>query len=248
MNKPHNNTPRPALYGLHAVREAWLNPQRRVRALYLSDAGTGSFENILRESKGLKRPAPTIIDKRDLDKMLPQGAVHQGIALAADPLDDVFLSDILIKAGQNSLVLILDQVTDPHNVGAILRSACAFGVDGIVMQKKHAPMLDGVLAKAASGAVEHVAVAYETNLSRSIEELKEGGFFVYGLDERGEDIGRMKPGGKVALVLGAEGPGMRRLVKENCDALLKIPMKGPVESLNVSNAAAVALYALSSKI
>jgi 23S rRNA (guanosine2251-2'-O)-methyltransferase len=117
------------------------------------------------------------------------------------------------------------------------------------MQKKHAPELSGVLAKTACGAIEHVPIAYETNLSRSIEELQAGGFFVYGLDERGEDITRMKSfAGKTALVLGAEGPGMRRLVKDHCDGLLRLPMSGPMPSINVSNAAAVALYALSTKI
>ena len=179
--------------------------------------------------------------------MLPQGAVHQGIALDCAPLPELTLQDLLIKTNNkdSSLFVILDQVTDPHNVGAIIRSAAAFGADGMIMQSKHAPSLDGVLAKTACGGVEHLPVASETNLSRAIEELKDNHFFVYGLDERGEDISNIKSGGKSVLVLGAEGPGLRRLVKENCDTLVKLPMQGALESINVSNAAAVALYVFS---
>jgi 23S rRNA (guanosine2251-2'-O)-methyltransferase len=142
--------------------------------------------------------------------------------------------------------LMLDQVTDPHNVGAIISSACAFGAAGVVMQKKHAPALNGVLAKTACGAVEHVPVAFVTNLSRALEEFKEGGYFSYGLDERGEmDIGELgKKPGKCVLIMGAEGPGIRHLVKEHCDSLVRLPMHGPMPSINVSNAAAVALYAV----
>jgi len=250
MKNKNNKQQKPNLFGIHAVKAAWLNPERRFEALYLTMGAQDGFMPVVKEakSKQLQRPDPQILDKQAFDKLFPHGTVHQGVAARVAPLEDVYLNDIIIEAdaqGGNSLVLILDQVTDPHNVGAILRSACAFGAAAVVMQKKHAPEMGGVLAKAASGGLEHIPVIYETNLSRAMEELKKGGFFVYGLDERGEDIGGMKPGGKVALVLGAEGPGMRRLVKENCDALLKIPMNGTVESLNVSNAAAVALYALS---
>ena len=252
MSKKHKNNNRaPTLYGTHAVREAWLNPDRTVEALFLTDQAARGFEETLREakSKGLQRPQPLIIEKNKLEKMLPRGAVHQGIALACRSLDDVFIQDFIIKAetNPNALLLMLDQVTDPHNVGAILRSACAFGATGVIMQRKHAPNLDGVLAKTACGALEHVPVAFETNLSRALEELKQNGFFAYGLDERGEmDIGNVPKDGKRILVLGAEGPGLRRLVSENCDALVNLPMHGPMPSINVSNAAAVALYALAS--
>lgn len=241
--------PRPSLFGTHAVTEAWLNKARACETLYVTAQSLNGFQDTLHkaEQTGLKRPAPTIIDKEQMDKILPQGAVHQGLALACNNLPEHSLKDLLIlsKDEPNSLFLILDQVTDPHNVGAILRSACAFGAAGMIMQRKHAPELNGVLAKTACGAIEHVPVAYETNLSRTIEELQENGFFVYGLDERGEqEIGQIKPGGKTVLVLGAEGPGMRRLVTEKCDALVRLPMHGPMPSINVSNAAAVALYAL----
>ena len=273
MNIGQNKSPRPALYGFHAVREAWLNPQRTVFALYLTEESKKEFEPVLAQArgKGLRRPGPQVVDKKQLDKMLPPGAVHQGLGLSTTPLDDIFIQDFIIKAQQQNrtVLLMLDQVTDPHNVGAILRSACAFGADGVIMQRKHAPEIEGVLAKTACGGVEHVPVAFETNLSRAIEELKENGFFVYGLDEAGYktigDIGfkpkapahdgkdLLKPSPqidlseKILLVLGSEGYGIRRLVKENCDELVRLPTTGAIASLNVSNAAAVALYALSQK-
>jgi len=229
---------RPLLYGIHAVTEALNNPDRTIQQLYVCD--------------GVKVPdgitiAPTIVSKKDLDKMLPTGAVHQGIALDCSNVPEVGVEDIIIahRAAKNSVILMLDQVTDPHNVGAIIRSCAAFGAHGVIMQKKHAPELTGVLAKTACGGVEHVPVAYETNLSRTIETLKEGGYFVYGLAESGEQsIGDLKPGGRSVIVLGAEGSGMRRLVMEHCDALVRLPTKPPIGSLHVSNAAAVALYAL----
>lgn len=246
--------PRPNLYGFHAVREAWLNSDRKIKTLYLTESAEVEFAPVLKKAynDGLERPSAVSIDKQKLDYMLPRGAVHQGIALITDPLDEVSIQDFIIKSKsqEKTILVMLDQVTDPHNVGAILRSACAFGADGVIMQRKHAPDLEGALAKTASGAVEHIGVAYETNLSRSIEELKEEGFFVFGLDERGErevgDIMRNNTKGdhKLVLVLGAEGPGMRRLVKEHCDELVKLPTQGEISSLNVSNAAAVALYAL----
>lgn len=252
MKKQKNKSKHPALYGFHAVREAWLNPERTIDTLWLTPQAARGFEPVLLDAKGqgLRRPPPQEIDKNKLDKMLPKGAVHQGIALSCSPLDDIFIQDFIIKAEtqNDSLLLMLDQVTDPHNVGAILRSACAFGVDGIIMQRKHAPALEGVLAKTASGALEHVPVAFETNLSRALEELKENGFFAWGLDERGEKtIETVPKDGKRILVLGAEGPGLRRLVAENCDELVKLPTEGPIASLNVSNAAAVALYAANTR-
>lgn len=239
---------KPSLYGFHAVRAAWLNPAREIRALYLTDNAEKGFEETLTEGrqKGLHRPAITKIDKSALDRMLPRDAVHQGLALSASPLEEVFIQDLIIRSSgePKPVFLMLDQVTDPHNVGAILRSACAFGASGVIMQRMHAPELEGVLAKTASGAVEHMPVAFETNLSRAIEEMKEAGFFVCGLDESGEKMIRDMPDGKAVIVLGAEGSGLRRLVKENCDALYRLPTAGPIQSLNVSNAAAVALYAI----
>ena len=246
--------PRASLYGFHAVCEAWVNEERSIEALYVTDQGLKSFEGILSQaqSAGLKRPAPTELDKHTLEKLLPQGAVHQGLALVCPVIQEASVQDFIISSetvgsgNKKSILVMLDQVTDPHNVGAILRSACVFGLDGMIMQRKHAPFLDGVLAKTACGAVEHIPVAYETNLNRSLEELQAAGFFVYGLDERGDDLNEINDlPDKVVLVMGAEGPGLRRLVKENCDSLLRLPTSGPISSLNVSNAAAVTFYALS---
>ncbi|MEZ5918838.1 MAG: 23S rRNA (guanosine(2251)-2'-O)-methyltransferase RlmB [Alphaproteobacteria bacterium] len=274
INKNKQDTP--SLYGFHAVREAWLNPERTIHALYLTDQAKSGFEPVLLEGKrrGLRRQPPIMLDKHRLEKMLPQGAVHQGVALAASPPEEYALQDLIIRAHSRegrAVLLMLDQVTDPHNVGAILRSACALGSGGVIMQRKHAPLLTGVLAKTACGAIEHIPVAFETNLSRSIEALKDEGFFIYGLDERGtRTIGEITSGRsgtgtvsgrhkdkdllavppktpvqeKILLVLGAEGAGIRHLVREKCDELVRLPTAEPIASLNVSNAAAVALYAL----
>lgn len=236
------------LYGFHACREAWLNRERAVHALYVTTQAEKGFAEALTqaEKRNISRPTPITIEKQALEKMLPRGSVHQGIAINAAPLEVLDLQDLVIKShGQaRSVLVILDQVTDPHNVGAILRSASAFGMDGVLMQKKHAPTLDGVLAKTACGAVEHIPVAQATNLSRAIEGLKEDGFFVLGLDERGEDALHKANHDKIALVLGSEGAGIRPLIKAHCDALVSLPTQGAIASLNVSNAAAVSFYAL----
>ncbi len=241
--------PRASLYGFHAVREAWLNPERVVEALYVTDQSLKGFESVIQEakSKGLRRPQPSLVDKNRFDSLTPKGAVHQHLALACSGLEEIFVQDLIIRAVDKAdcVLVMLDQVTDPHNVGAIMRSASAFGASGMIMQKKHAPELDGVLAKSACGAGEHLPVAYETNLSRAIEELKEGGFFVFGLSEHAKKTMRdLKPGGKIVFVLGSEGDGMRRLIQEHCDEVVRLPTGGPIQSLNVSNAAAIALYAL----
>jgi 23S rRNA (guanosine2251-2'-O)-methyltransferase len=233
------------LWGLHAVRTAWQNKKRNISHLFLSEQTARDF-HAFRAVNGVKRPAPIIVNRKELDQMCG-GGVHQGIALLVEPLPEIVLSDLLVRAVQREkgLILILDQVTDPHNVGAILRSACAFGACGMVMQRKHAPELEGVLAKTACGAVEHVPVAYETNLSRSIETLQENNWTVIGLDERGAmEIAECRGHQKVALVLGAEGAGLRPNVAAHCDLLARLEMRGPMPSINVSNAAAVALYAL----
>jgi 23S rRNA (guanosine2251-2'-O)-methyltransferase len=246
---PKPKLPRASLYGFHAVSEAWMNEDRDIQGLYATEQGLRTFEETLKraERDGIRRPQAQIVDKNSLEKMLPQGAVHQGLALVCPVIEESSIHDFIIASkNKRSILVMLDQVTDPHNVGAILRSACVFGIDGMILQRKHAPFLDGVLAKTACGAVEHVPVAYETNLSRTIEELQENGFFIYGLDERGEDLSELNDlPDKVVVIMGAEGPGLRRLVKENCDQLLRLPTSGPISSLNVSNAAAVTFYALS---
>lgn len=246
-----HHRPKPAknlLYGFHAVREAWLNPAREVQNLYLTPQAQAGFEATLDEARrrNLARPKPETTEKQRLEKILPQGAVHQGVALAAADLPETDLQDLIIRtAGKPSATLaMLDQVTDPHNVGAIIRSAAAFGLDGIIMQSKHAPDLGGVLAKTACGGIEHVPAVYETNLNRALERLKEEEFFIYGLDERGAQslYGLGDRPAKAVIVLGAEGPGLRHLVRENCDVLLRLPTQPPIGSLNVSNAAAITFY------
>ncbi len=237
------------LFGMHAVREAILNPDRKIKAIYIAGMLEENIQDTLDAAaeKGLIRPEPEIIDKNRLDRALPKGTVHQGIACNATPLDEVYLPDLINRAAakERSVLVMLDQVTDPHNMGAIMRSACAFGADGIIVQSRHAPELEGIVAKTASGAIEHLPVAYETNLARTIDALKEAGYFAIAMDERGEKTLDEAPlYDRTLLVLGAEGPGLRPLVRDHCDLLLRLPTPGDFFSLNVSNAAAVAMYAM----
>jgi len=234
------------LYGVHAVTAGWLNPARNCRHLYGTQPALEAFATTADEARrlGLKRPQPIPVDRDAIERMLPQGAVHQGLALDSEPLPELGLEDVLISIGAEPAILVLlDQVTDPHNVGAILRSAAAFGAKGVIVQSRHAPEISGVLAKSASGAVDVVPMLHETNLSRAIERLREEGFFVAGLAEEGEaELGDVDFGGRVVLALGAEGEGLRRLVAEHCTALVRLPTQPPIGSLNVSNAAAIGLY------
>lgn len=239
----HNN--KEWLWGAHAVREAWANPDRVIHSLLVTERTVNDIKEF-KAPKDVKRPKPDIVERRVLDKRLPDGAVHQGIAIECDTAEEVFLSDIVVKSKLSGkmTVVMLDQVTDPHNVGAILRSSCAFGASALIVQTRHAPDMTGTLAKAACGAAEYVPIVREVNLSRAIEQLQDAGFVVIGLDEEGKDIGDLPQSDKICLVMGAEGPGLRQKVKETCTALLRLPTDGPVPTLNVSNATAVALYAL----
>lgn len=189
----------------------------------------------------------TLADAADLGRLVPHDAPHQGVVIEVEPLDEVWLDDLLANAPQRTVLLVLDQVTDPHNVGAILRSAAAFDAVGIVTQGRHSPPESGALAKAASGALEIVPWVRAVNLARALGDIAEAGFWRIGLagDAETELEDALGPK-RVALVLGAEGPGMRPNTREHCDALARLPISGRVESLNVSNAAAVALYAASS--
>lgn len=236
------------LWGIHAVREAWLNPNRKIHSLLVTDRMERDAR-ALPVLDGVKRPKPDIVERKILDKRLPDGAVHQGIAIECAPLEEVFLSDLIIrsKTREKTLVMMLDQVTDPHNIGAILRSACAFGAIALIVQTRHTPEITGTMAKAACGAVEHVPIIRETNLSRAIESLQDNFFNVVGLDEQGALIADIALSDKTCLVMGAEGPGLRQKVKGTCTSLLRLPTDGPVPTLNVSNAAAVALYAVTQK-
>ena len=242
------------LHGVHPVLAALANPDREAKRLLitaeLAERLGPRLEAALAGREG--RLKPEIVDRRALDDLL-RGAVHQGVALEADPLPEVFLEDLVIRAEgrPESLLVVLDQVTDPHNVGAILRSAAAFGADGVVTTERHAPGETAALAKAAAGALDLVPLARVGNLARALADLKEAGYRCIGLEgdaERGID--EVPVPERRALVLGAEGSGMRRLTRDSCDDLVRIPMAarayggGALESLNVSNAAAVALFAL----
>lgn len=238
-----------SLFGVHAVREAILNPDRVIKNIYITEQLQDDIYVMIEQAnaKGLDRPEPQVLVKEALDRALPKGTVHQGIACDAQQLDEMYLPDLIRKADakERSVLVLLDQVTDPHNMGAIMRSACAFGADGVIVQSRHAPELNGIVAKTASGAVEHLPVVYETNLARTIDTLKEAGYFALALDERGSKTLPEAPHyPRTLLILGAEGPGLRPLIRDHCDLLLKLPTEGGFTSLNVSNAAAVALYAV----
>ncbi len=233
------------IWGQHAVRAAWLNPRRKCHRLWASKAGWENLAPAVAEAQEalLKRPAPKICEPRDIDRLTPQGSVHQGLLLETSPLPDTALHEILQRDPPASLALVLDHVTDPHNAGAILRSAAALGADAVVMTERNAPSATGVLAKAASGALEHVPQVHVVNIARALDSLREEGFWIVGLAEEGEKMLQdydLK--GKIALVLGAEGDGLRHLTRQKCDFLARLPTQGPIGSLNVSNAAAIALY------
>lgn len=240
---------RMTLFGTHACEAAVLNPTRQMQAIYCTDATENMAYDWVAKAKklGIKRPEPILLEKQAFDRAHPKGTVHQGIGIDAAQLSEVYLPDIMniTVHKKKSVIVLLDQVTDPHNLGAVMRSACAFGADAIIVQSKYAPELNGIVCKTACGAAESLAIVYETNLARAIEALQEQGYFAMALDERGEKtIDQADKFDKTLLVLGAEGPGLRPLVREKCDVLVKLPTAGSFSSLNVSNAAAVALYAV----
>ena len=229
------------LYGLHAVQAALANPRRKLGRLLLTRRAA--------EILGEERPDHVRVEIMEADaigKLLPPGAVHQGAALEASPLPATDLEALLAAPYEGRrIVLVLDQLSDPHNVGAILRSAAAFAVTAVVVQDRHAPPQSGALAKAASGALDLVPYVEVVNITRALEKLAEHGFWRIALAGDGEQsLQAAIPAGDVALVLGSEGDGIRRLVREHCDTAALIPIGGAMESLNVSNAAAIALYEL----
>lgn len=232
------------LYGRHVVATVLANPRRRVRRL-LAVADALEWVEGKRAQAFARVPEPETVDRAALEALLPEGAVHQGVALLAEPLREPLLEDVVAAAGDDSIIVLLDRVSDPHNVGAVLRSAAVFGASAVVVPEYGAPEITGALAKAASGAVEHVPLVRVVNLARAMDALKEAGYWCVGLDEEGErPLAGAAPRKRVALALGAEGAGLRRLTRERCDVLARLPARGPIRSLNVSNAAAVALYEL----
>ncbi len=238
-HQSHGTANRPRFWGKHAVAAALDNPDRQVLKAWATREA----------AEFMQFPADlpvTMAEAPDLGRLVPSDAPHQGVVVEVEPLEDVWLGDLLAQADERAVLLVLDQVTDPHNVGAILRSAAAFGALGIVTQDRHSPPESGALAKAASGALERVPWTRVVNLARALDEIAEAGFWRIGLaGEADSDLKDALGPAKVALVLGAEGPGMRQNTREHCDALARLPISDAVESLNVSNAAAVSLYAAS---
>jgi 23S rRNA (guanosine2251-2'-O)-methyltransferase len=230
------------LYGFHAVREALRTKRRKALRLFATPAAAARLAAEC-EAAGV---VAQIVAPEDMNRRLGGEAVHQGVMLEVEPLPACDLDGIESKSG---IVLVLDQITDPHNVGAIVRTAAAFGVDALVTTERHSPEFTGTLAKAASGGLEHVAIVSVVNLARALEELGELGYQRVGLDSEGPvslaDAALARP---VALVLGAEDKGLRRLSRENCDLLARLDMPGAIKSLNVSNACAVALALVSSRL
>jgi len=237
----------PWLFGRHAVIAALENPQRNCHRLVVTHDFIKTHGDELNKAIGAtdrKRPDAEIQDRRTIEDML-QGAVHQGIALQADPLPRTNLEDIMSDIAENpgALVVALDQATDPQNIGAVLRSCAAFGASAVIIPDKNAPEVTGAIAKTACGALERIPFIRVTNLARSIDMLKEDGFWTVGLDGYAETmLSKVDMKGKTVLIMGSEGTGLRRLTKEKCDFLAKIPISQAVESLNLSNATAIALY------
>jgi len=225
------------LYGTHAVTAALANPERRIRRLVATAEVARTLPAGSLSAEPLTRP--------EIDRLLPAGAVHQGLAAQVEPLPGWGIEDVGRAAPARAVVVVLDQVSDPHNVGAILRSAAAFGALAVVVPDRHAPEETGALAKSASGALERMPLVRVTNLARALEILKGDGFWIAGLAaDAPVTLAEAGLSGRVALVLGAEGEGLRRLTRTHCDHLVRLPISSAVESLNVSNAAAVALYEL----
>jgi 23S rRNA (guanosine2251-2'-O)-methyltransferase len=223
------------LYGWHTVTLALQNPERRIRKLLLTE----NAARRLAEDNIQTPVTPEIVRPGTIDQRLGPDAVHQGLLAEADPLP---LPDIETLETEG-MVLVLDQITDPHNVGAIMRSAAAFAIKAIVTTARHSPEATGVLAKSASGALELVPLVTVQNLARALTTLNERGFMTVGLDSQGsEDLSAMTLRQPLALVLGAEGKGLRQLTRETCSAVARLDMPGEIKSLNVSNAAVLALY------
>jgi 23S rRNA (guanosine2251-2'-O)-methyltransferase len=232
------------IYGLHPSFAVLQNPERIIEKIYLADkkmVDRLSLSSALAKGANLKNIEITNKDK--LDAILPKGAVHQGIALKVQPLQQMDLSDFLHSDEPNQILVILDQVSDPHNIGAILRTAAVFGAKALVLTDRHAPKETPILAKSASGALEYVPLCFVKNLAHALKSIKEAGFWCVAFaEEAKQTLAQVDLKGKIALVLGAEGDGLRRLTAENCDFYVKLQSTATFSTLNVSNAAAIALY------
>lgn len=232
------------IYGRHAVKAAIENPNRKIVKVMCLRENTGELKGKIAENKIF------ITDKKELEKLLPQDAVHQGFVAIADMLNNISIEEICDEAQeqQDCYLLVLDQVTDPQNIGAIIRSCAAFGSMALIIQDKNSPQESGAMLKAAAGTFENMPICRVTNLSRALDQLKKAGFWVVGMDGYAKtNIDKMDKKGRLAIVMGSEGKGMRRLIEESCDLTVRLPIAENVESLNVSTAAAVVLYELSKK-
>lgn len=235
------------LYGIHAVLAAVANPRRRVRRLLATEATLPRLRAAAAAAPVARPEVEAAADRRSMEALLPPGAVHQGMAALVEPLAEVALEDLLADIGEapRARLVVLDQASDPRNVGAVVRSAAAFSVAAVVTQDRHAPQATGALAKAAAGGLERVPLVPVVNLARTLRRLQAAGFCCVGLDAEAEaTLATSLPAGRVALVLGSEGHGLRRLVRESCDLLARIEIAPESGSLNLSAAAAIGLYAL----
>ncbi|NKB49506.1 MAG: 23S rRNA (guanosine(2251)-2'-O)-methyltransferase RlmB [Alphaproteobacteria bacterium] len=244
--KSHPHDAASWLYGIHTAMAALANPQRKVSRILTCDPALAA--PVTDAIGATPQIAIESVSRTVLEANLPDGAVHQGIAVLASALEPPLLDQLCeqIADQPHTRIVVLDQVTDPHNIGAIIRTAAAFQATAVVVQDRHTPPVTGVLAKAASGGLEYCPLVRVTNLARALESLRRAGVWCIGLDsEASQTMQAAKVTGPMALVLGAEGDGLRRLTREMCDALAVIPYSGPLASLNVSNAAAIALYEIS---
>jgi 23S rRNA (guanosine2251-2'-O)-methyltransferase len=231
------------LYGLHTIAAALSNPARRCHRILLTDEAADALSAALARSNAMERPRTETVSRGDLDKILSDSAVHQGAAILVDPLPTPNLGEILARSEPGTIVMLLDQPSDPRNVGAILRSAAAFGVACVIVPDRHAPEATPVLAKAASGALDRIPFVRAGNFAQLMDEMKASGFWFVGLAADAElPLSEVDAFDRTALVIGAEGKGLRRLTAEKCDILAKIPISGDIGSLNMSAAAAIALY------
>ena len=245
--KPQKPSSHLWLYGLHACRLALENPHRQVQSILVASDGLIPKILVTEDLKSRYGALVSIVDRRRLEGLLPAQAVHQGVAAHVAPLPPLAITDLEDDPSPNQCVMVLDQVSDPHNVGAILRSCAVFGAKALILTARNAPGETGALAKAASGALEIVPLIRVTNLAHGLKELKDIGFWCAGFTESGkESLGQVNfqgnLQGKIALVMGAEGEGLRRLTGDSCDFTVCLPSACDFTTLNVSNAAAIALY------
>jgi len=235
------------IYGKHSVESAIKNPERLINKILCSQDNFDHFDSLCKENDK-KHIEIKVVDKREITNHLTSDATHQGVMAQAKPLELYSIEEVCALANnkENCNVIILDQVTDPHNVGAIIRSAAAFGTLAVILTDKNSPNETGSMCKTSAGTIEYMPVCKVLNLARALDVLKKAGFWTIGMDGHAKQtVSSVNKAGKNAIVMGSEGKGMRRLTEENCDITIKLPMAKNVESLNVSTAASIVLYEFS---